>query len=395
MKIIDRIKSYIGGQAIKLTNSNHKTFLGTDNSFDFGNDNNYLTTAYGVNPAVFMVVDKIATVGARLERTLTDVNNPEKDVRSPDLEELLANPNEKETLEQLYYRLIASYEVTGDAFLVGIDANFDKENPMFKGTVHSLSVPIVTNVTINEDTYGNVLGYTITEFGVSRNYETEQVLHIKKPNITEDSNNGFSSLGPSKVVWVTDSLNWKNEASMLKNSGIRGVLYVDGGRVMPEKERETLQNKYDTTYGNSNVFGKVRIDTQKLGFLNMAMKPKDMMDDEKRWSYLRYICGVYGIDSKIFNDPKSNTHNNLAEAKLSMYNDVIIPLVRMFDEAITEWLINGHYNEPNIKIAIDKGKITILNAPNKILSDKVSQEVNQGILTAEEAKEILYPDGVK
>lgn len=405
MGIISKIRNWSKSSSSKSNDGSFnnldvrdlRAFMGNDSkgNIKYSSNENYLKTAYGVNPAVFMVVDKIATISSRLPRILTDLDKKDKEIQINDLNELLEKPNSKEGFEQTYYRIASTYLVLGEVFIMGTSANIEDEKKTYNGDIHDITVPIATNVTIHVNNSNDVIGYTVNESGTIRNYEPSQVLHIKKPDITEDNNRGFSPLRPSKVVWVTDSENWKNEYSLLKTSGIRGVLYIDGGRIMAEKEQKALQDRYDKEYGNSNVFGKVRIDTQKLGFLDMAVKPKDMMSDEARWSYLRYICGVFGMDSKLFNDPKASTNNNYETAKLAMYTDVILPLSKMIDEEITRWLIKGNYNEFNTILTVDLETIVILNQPNKILSAKVVNEVKQGIITVEEAKEILYPNGVK
>lgn len=377
--------SYSNHDVINLTDvdySSIKDFSWTENSRGA-----IIREAYGGNPYVFMVVDRLSSISSSLERIITDVNNPDKEIIiPPDLQQLFITPNSKEDFLQLRYRLESSLRAGGECFLVGETAEG------FSG-VQELWSPINQNVTINIGTRGEVLSYTVTYFDDIQVYEPDEVLHIYKPDITRDNEYGLSSLRAQRKVWQSNNEVWASEASLHKNKGISGVLYVDGGRAMSPSERREIQSDYDAEYTGVRKFGKVKVSSQKLGYLPMGMNPNDLKSLETRIDHLRTTCAGFNVSSQLFGDVASSTYNNMKEAKEAMYVDAILPESRIIDSKLTSWLLHGKFKMPDTTIyKVDRDKIEAINKINKDLSSKVVGEVQAGILTPEQGLEILYPE---
>ena len=312
MNVVKSIKQFVAKAASKLastfipltsTDSSLFSLLGTD--YRFGTQSkDFLLKAYGMNPYVFMVVDRICQRLVQIDKRLLDRMGQETE--DLDFEELLKQPNTKEEGSSFLYRAAATYLVAGECFVI---------RRQVLGEPDQYFVPINYNVTINEDLKGNVVNYWVTVFGENETYLPNEVLHTHKPDITTDTNHGFSTLRANRKVWESNNEVWASEASLHKNKGIAGVLYSDGNRPMTDTEQKQLQEKYDKDFTGQTSFGKVKISSAKLGYVQMGMNPTDLKSIETRIEHLRTVCASFNVDSKLFGDPAASTYNNMARSE--------------------------------------------------------------------------------
>ncbi len=352
--------------------------LGTD--YKFGTQSkDFLLKAYGMNPYVFMVVDRITQRFVQIDKRLLDSRNLE--IEDRDFLDLLKSPNNKEDESSFLYRAAATYLAAGECFIIR-----DQE----LGERDQYYVPINYNVTINEDTKGNVISYWVTRFGESQTYLPHEVLHKFTPDITIDTNHGFGTLRANRKVWESNNEVWASEAALHKNKGISGVLYSDGNRPMTDKEQKQLQDKYDKDNTGATNFGKVRISTGKLGYIQMGMNPNDLKSIETRIEHLRTICASFNVDSKIFNDPGATTYNNMAEANRAMIINAVIPLSKTLLPSIVSFMSKSLFKDYSMELIEED--IHELQITMEQKSARIGREVVQGIISPLHARQILYPE---
>ena len=340
---------------------------------------------YGMNPYVFTVVDRLASLNSRLERNIIDKDSFEQVDNIPEeLTKLITNPNPIDSWEDLYYRADSNLRVTGETFFFALFPNGFREPA-------ELIVPTSKNVTINEDAFGMPESYDIHYH--ERDYvkvPKEQVLHIRRPNITKDTLNGLSSLQANRFAYLSNNEVWSSEYFLHKNKGVNGILTNDGQRPLQPSEKRELQAQYDAEATGTN-FGKVKVSGQKLRYIAMGMNANDLKSIESRLDHLRQICASQNVDSKLFGDPAASTYNNVPAAKAAMYTDSILPMANKIDKELSYWLF-GFFNLENLCFVVDESKIKELNLPNLELSNKVLAEVQSGVLPIEIARHLLYKD---
>ncbi len=388
MKIKNPFKGLFGtkSQTIPLTDATTTDlFPLLGGNFSFGNDSrDFLRIAYGLNPYVFMVIDRIAQKTVMLDRLLVKRSNEKDLIINDDLEDILLNPNSKEDGGEFLYRVYATFMAAGECFIIKV-LQVDESIEYI--------CPINYNVIINENRAGHVLSYTVSTFGVSKTFLPFEVEHIKKPDITLDDNHGFATLRAGRKVYESNNEVWASEASLHKNKGVAGVLFSKGNRVLDPKERKELQDQYDSESTGIQKFGKVKVSSTELGYKQMGMNPTDLKSIETRIEHLRTICAMYNVDSKLFNDPGATTFNNVKEASKAMMLNAVIPLANKINPKLISF-IGFDSSEFDITWKIDRTTILELTQPNIELSSKVLAEVEKGVLTPEQGFSILYPQGL-
>lgn len=352
------------------------------NPFQFEADRlSSVLKGYGENPYVFAVINRIAERAVSIPYRVVDKDKEEIENVNPFFKSILEAPNE-EGINETMYRIFANY-LANEVFIVETNAlGFDN--------MTGFVVPNSQDVFINVDAFGRILSYDYSYLGNSvLSVPPEKVLHIKRPDITSQVRNGRSNLIAGAKVYQSNNEIWSSEASLHKNKGIAGVLYSDGNRPLNTKEQTELQNEYDRENTGSHKFGKVKVSTNKLGYIQMGMNPNDLKSIEARIDHLRIICTLYNVDPKIFGDPDASTYNNMPAAKLGLITDAVIPMLEKVLGELFPWIGSKvkeeYYYLPNTD------EIPEMQVAKEQLSARLGREVIQNILSPSQAREILYP----
>ncbi|MDX5586507.1 MAG: phage portal protein [Aureibaculum sp.] len=370
----------------KLSSSNQWYSLDLFGSSEAQRNFKYYTDrGYGENPYLFMVVNKISNIVSGLNYELVDPNN--KIITSGPEYDLLKQPNTHQTFKELVSDYSTDYLVTGNGYLHGMELE-----GMGMGELKTLRSK-QTSVVL--DRIGEVEKYVQIEYSKDTPYLPDTVNHIKTPNIVGIDDDEIYGLSPveilEKIIEASNQINIAS-AAMFKNKGVIGILTNRSDVPMLRKDRIKIQKELVGDIGGAKNYNGVGVSNQDLNYIKMGMTPTDMKMIEQNIEYLRTICSVYGLDSSLFNDPANKTYNNRAEAQKAAYTDVFIPVAeKVVLNTFNEWLLKEKLKSP-LRLRINKDNIEVLSTINADLTAKVISELNAGILTAQEAKEILYPN---
>lgn len=304
-------------------------------NFGKGTQKEFLNEAYGGNPYVFAVIDRIASLGSSIPRKIISSTNPDLENPSPEIEALMMSPNERESGKELLYKSGASFLSTGQCFFVKTEA-------FGTGRIGEIIVPTNTNVVINQNALGSIINYTVSYFGSTRTVPKEDVLQILKPDITRDSLIGLSNLRAGTKVYKADNEIWANEAALHKNTGVGGILTPKGGGPpLSEPQQKALQEKWDKDNSGTDSRGKLRLQTVPMEYLKLGMNLNDLQSVQGRLDHLRAICSLYSAPSQLFGDTAASTFNNVREMKASLFTNAVIPLYSEILLQLSQWLMPG------------------------------------------------------
>jgi len=342
------------------------------------------TNAYGENPLVYMVVNKIAKTSASIKRVirLEDGSSIDEGL----ILDLLRKPNADDDEIEFRTKVNEYLLLTGNCFILLIKG---------EGMGQELEILSTQKTTIVCNKIGEIVRFDYTTFdGTVVPYLPEDVLHIKTSNVVNvDGTACKYGLSPLQSAWIVVSSSMeklKADASIFKSRGIIGILTSDSDTPLLNPERERLQGEFDKDTAGADKFNKIHISTSRLKFLQTGMSPTDLRLLEGILSSLRLIAGVYGMPSVLFNDNDSSTYNNISEAKLTAYNDVYIPLANKVDKELSKWL-----NEKlgfDEEMGIDKKTIDVLKASTNEVAQSLS---NIPLPVATRAVETLTVDEVR
>ena len=95
----------------------------------------------------------------------------------------------------------------------------------------------------------------------------------------------------------------------------------------------------------------------------------------------------FGVPSQLVGVPDAQTYANVAEARLALYEETIIPFLRKVESDINEWL--APLFGDNLEFSYDVGVIPALSERRRRIYENVTQAVTAGIMTRNEAREML------
>lgn len=337
--------------------------------------NEFILNGYR-NPFVFMCIDKIADVASELPVNVSENG------RELSTYPLFEKPNQQEkTFSDFYYKVVSFLLLTGNCFVYGV-------RPVGMsgfGELQLLNPKCVTINTVDGTEGGAVKNYQYSDQAKTLTIEPADMLHIKFPNIVTETNWGLSPLYSAIQVYESSNNIFEASAHLHKNRGISGILSnADSNMPMLPKEQEQLQNDMNRRISGTSNFGKMFVTTANLKWLQVGMSPEELKSLEGNLALLRNTCSIYGLDSSLFNDPDNKTYANRADAEKSMYTSVVRPVTDKINNSLGSFL--------GIEIETDFSGVGVLSRPNFELSQKLVAEVQAGIITAQEAKEKLYPN---
>ena len=273
------------------------------------------------------------------------------------LNTLMAMPNIHESYYDIMEKIYSYKLLWGNAF-VRISQNQNK---------YILECLRPDRITILSDDDGQVVGYRYKHKKITENYYINEngfceIIHIKSFNPMNDFY-GLSAMESAKY-----SIDQHNEASkytksLLQNSArpsgalvVKANEYNNGGRLTDE-QFENLKSQLFSSHTGAGNNGKPLILEGGLEWKEMSISPKDMDFIETKHSSAREIALAFGVPPQLIGIPGDNTYSNMAEARLALWEQTIIPLI----QDVTKTLERGFRNflqNYDLDLEFDKNKIS-------------------------------------
>ena len=354
-------------------------------------DRNYEVFAregYVKNVVAYKCISMLAKNASSIPFLLYD-RKTNKEIKKHPLLELLNNPNPTQNRFN-FFEAIYSYKlISGNSF---IKATFLK-NENFKNPKELFVLrPDRINIIAGENGLPMAYEYKVnslkTRFYVDKITGQSEILHLKNFNPINDW------YGLSPIESASYSIDQHNEASKWNQSMLQngakpsGALMVkstdDTSNFLTDEQFNRLKQQLNEEFSGSENAGKPLLLEGGLEWKEMSLSPSDMDFLNTKHSCARDIAMAFGVPSQLLGIPGDNTYNNLAEARLSMWEETILPMVDNMVEALNNWLV-PMFND-NIALYYDKNNISALSSKQEQFWNKIA---NADFLTNDEKKKLL------
>lgn len=400
--------------AVKLTDHNDYKFFGLGGGFSFGktlkSDDALINEGFASNTDVFSIVSLIAEAGSDIPFVLYEkTRDGLVPVTEGELFDILKNPNDKQVMKEFKEQSLGYLLTTGDFFWRGFDL------PGFGDAFQALEIlpSNITEVLVNKVLEPS--GYKVSIQGLSYGLNTDEVWHGKYFNPTKEGITSLRGLSPLQAGYR--ALTASNElitaeAHVYKNKGVSGILSSGTDISMSDDEAEAIQKNYNEKIGGADKANGVTVTTANIKFQQIGMSPSDLEIFKSGNIKLQQLCRLYGIDSKLLNDPKGSTYNNVTEVSKQLYTRAVIPNNERLVSALNRFLIPA-WSKQDKKDYIIKQDLSgieslqtdqkeealknkaVVDGINTILSSPVSKEakiwqlINVYSVAEDEAKKIV------
>ena len=315
---------------------------------------------------------------------ITDNSNKSELADNDNICLLIKRPNPTTNYMKFMEYVVSSYLISGNVFIQAVKNNNDKIAEMY--LLRSDRVSVIAG-------YGNIpSGYKYKINNMSFFYPCDEengksdILHIKAFNPLDD----WYGLSPMECAQYSidqhnECVKW-NKALLENGARPSGALVVK--QSMTDEVYNRLKSEMDEKFRGGENAGKFLLLEGGLEWKEMGISPKDMDFIETKNASARDIASAFGVPSQLLGIKGDNTYNNVAEARLSFWEDTIIPLAKMIMSSFADWLSITDGRKLIIEPDIDS--INALTEKRQKVWDSVN---NSNFVSNEEKRETLGFDG--
>lgn len=219
-------------------------------------------------------------------------------------------------------------------------------------------------------------------------FAEENILHVRL------FGNGIIGLSPLEYARNSIGLATASEeysTKFFKNGGKPGgVLTID--KILKPEQRDQVRKSFGALTEGSENAHRLMVLEAGMKYDQVQLNPNDMQMLETRRFQLRDISRFFGVPSILINDQEGTTTwgTGVEHIMLGFYQLTMRPYLSRWEEALREKLLKGsERNKYRVEFAFEG----LLRADSKGRSEFLSQMVNNGLMTRNEArkKENLPP----
>ncbi len=344
---------------------------------------------YMKNSIVFRCVNEIAK-GASAVPFMVKAGDQVLD--SHPIVTLLSRPNPLQSHSEFFNSIFGFLLLSGNAYIlkVGSEVGAPKELHLLRPdrmVVKGGSNPI-------PDRYEYVLnGRVQATYPVEERTGFSEVKHVKLWNPLDDFY-GLSPMSAAAIEVDQHNMSGKHNINLLSNGARPSGAVVfkpqdDGGFAvnLSESQRQQLLTDLNNRFSGTANAGRPLLLEGDFDWKEMGLSPKDMDFLNLKQMAATDIAMCFGVPSQLVGVSDAQTYANVAEARLALYEETIIPHLRKLESDFNEWLV-PMFGE-NLEFSFDIDKIPALAERTKRIYENVTSAVREGIMTRNEAREAI------
>jgi len=357
----------------------------------------YLSLVYYENTGIVSTaIDMLAKGFISLTPMLYNKETKEYITSHPILD-LLETPNADQTKAEVFGAYSRFYDITGNSYLMCTCSMSGEVLELFY--VSPISISVYSNPkdmfpayyiyqsdseTIKFDREEGVDGFryinrnngTYRELWHTRDFNTRGLLGLSKLN--------------SIVLEITQILNSNKHNNSLLENGVRssGLLSLDP-TLTQDQSMKAINTIKEQNSGSDNSGRMIIAPAGKIDFKEFSMSLKDMDFKDLKIEIKKDIALRLDIPLALI-DTSGQSYNNLTEAKLSLYDNAILPNAKRFYKELSSFLCTKYKDLQGYELTFN-----ILEIPAIKQREIKNLEVlkNMGILTINEMRQkIEYED---
>ncbi len=259
--------------------------------------------------------------------------------------DLLATPNPTLRGRSFLYHLVGHYLIAGNAYIVAAGPN---RSPKELWLMRPDSMQVIEGVD------GTPAGYRQSSGGKKRDFAAENILHWRSFNPLND----WYGMAPLEAAAI--SVDSHNEGSrwnlaLIQNGGRpTGALYQESAdATLTDSQFERLKQEVGDAYSGSRNAGRPLLLEGGLKWQEMSLSPSDMDWASGKNMTAREIATAFGVPPQMIGIPDSQTYNNYGEARLSLYEDTVIPLAQDLLSCLNGWLTPLYGGDLGLKLDLE------------------------------------------
>ena len=305
---------------------------------------------------------------------------------------LMSRPNPLQSHSEFFNSIFGFLLLSGNAYIlkVGSEVGAPKELHLLRPdrmVIKGGSNPI-------PDRYEYVInGRVQAVYDVEERTGFSEVKHVKLWNPLDDFY-GLSPMSAAAIEVDQHNMSGKHNINLLSNGARPSGAVVfkpqdDAGISvnLTESQRQQLLTDLNNRFSGTANAGRPLLLEGDFDWKEMGLSPKDMDFLNLKHMAATDIAMCFGVPSQLVGVPDAQTYANVAEARLALYEETIIPHLKKLESDFNEWLV-PMFGE-NLEFCFDIDKIPALAERTKRIYENVTAAVREGIMTRNEAREAI------
>jgi len=289
------------------------------------------------NVIAYRCVMQVAVASAAIPWLLYAGDGEELD-RHP-LLDLLRHPNPLQDGMAFLESIYAYLEIAGNAYIEAVRGGDDMPAELY--VLRPDRMKVIPGPTGLPQGYQYTVNGQVTTWPADPLTGASNILHIKQFHPLDD----WYGMAPLEAAQI--SVDQHNAAGSwnqaLLNQGARpsGALVFapkEGPATLTDDQMHRLREELGQVYQGHTNAGRPLILEGGLDWREMSLSPKDMDWLGGRNVAARDIALAFGVPAQLVGIPDAQTYANMAEARMALYEETILPLVTRVIAGFDHWL---------------------------------------------------------
>jgi HK97 family phage portal protein len=350
---------------------------------------------YSRNVYLFRGVNMIAEAAAGIDFTLYNTRGKRTRVDEHPLLTLLnRRPNPQEGGGEFKIALISYWILAGHTYAAAIRAKGAGAGPRkTKGQAAEIYALRPDSVRVILDKNTGVLTYEYKrQDGEKILYDAEDVMHTRRFSPLDEYVGVAPAMVAARAVDQHNAANDHNTA-LLQNLGRYPAMITTDAQLTPD-QRDTLKAQFEEKFLGPRNAGRPLFGDGGLFKVERLMDTAVDMDWlSGKMAAMREIAAGLGIAPELLGDGAAKTFSNMAEARGSLYTEVVLPLLDVLRYPLGNWLLPMFgLSIEEYEIDVDKDGIEALREEAGAVWDRACNP--NAPLTVNEKRELLGKDPI-
>jgi len=386
-KLFDNLKTVFADTPIKKDTTGMVGYFGVGSSRSKKYTYEQLAEeGYMKNSIVYRCVNEIAKGASSVPYMLKAGDTV---LENHPLLQLLDRPNPLQSHSEFFNSIFGFLLLSGNAYIlkVGADIGSPKELHLLRPD----RIRIKGSGKSIPKSYEYVLGGAVKQiYEVDEATGNSDLKQIKLFNPMDDYY-GLSPMAAAAIEVDQHNMSGQHNINLLSN-GARpsgAVIFKpqddQGISVnLSESQRQQLLSDLNNRFQGTQNAGRPLLLEGDFDWKELGLSPKDMDFINLKHMAATDIALCFGVPSQLVGVPDAQTYANVAEARLALYEETIIPHLKKIESDLNEWLV-PMFGE-GLMFCFDIDKIPALAERTRRTYENITQAVREGIMTRNEAR---------
>jgi HK97 family phage portal protein len=300
---------------------------------------------------------------------------------------LLANPNPYYSGVLLWMALLADWMLSGNAYLLKVRSGAGR-------VIELYWIPSwMIEPTWPTDGSAYISGYLYRPDGKAITYAFDDVVHIRYGLDPLNTRKGLSPLASLFREVFTDEEAAAFTAALLRNMGVPGLIISPASSdvELTKEDAEDIKLQASQRYGGDNRGATMTV-SAPMSVASYGFNPQQMDLKALRRIPEERISAIFGTPAVVVGlgaGLDRSTFANFSEAREAAYESNIIPTQRLMAAELTSQLLPDFSDPGQYEVDHDLSKVRVLQVDENDLHSRIRQDVQVGLLTLNQARELL------